>query len=81
MNRSGIKGEVVGWVTSGGYAHYVQKSVALGYVPKEIAAADDGFEIEIIGKRYPAQAAARTAIRSFRQPDARLTDGCAQPIP
>jgi dimethylglycine dehydrogenase len=48
-------GKVIGWVTSGGYAHYVQKSVALGYVPKEIAASDEGFEIEIIGKRYPAR--------------------------
>ena len=30
-------GKVVGWVTSGGYAHYVDKSLALGYVPKELA--------------------------------------------
>ena len=47
-------GKVVGWVTSGGYAHFAQKSVALGYVPKEIAEEDQGFEIEIIGKRYKA---------------------------
>ncbi len=26
-------GKVVGWVTSGGYAHYVDKSLAQGYVP------------------------------------------------
>ena len=31
------KGKVVGWVTSGGYAHYVDKSMAQGYVPKELA--------------------------------------------
>ncbi|MBL8906635.1 MAG: GcvT family protein [Rhizobiales bacterium] len=49
------QGKVVGWVTSGGYAHYVQKSVALGYVPKDIAVSDEGFEIEIIGKRYAAR--------------------------
>ena len=30
------KGKVVGWVTSGGYAHYVDKSMAQGYVPKEL---------------------------------------------
>ena len=30
-------GKVVGWITSGGYAHYVQKSVAMGYVPAAIA--------------------------------------------
>ena len=47
-------GEVVGWITSGGYGHYVQKSIAMGYLPKENAAQDDGFEIEIIGKRYKA---------------------------
>lgn len=54
------KGEVVGWVTSGGYAHTVKKSVALGYVPKELAGEDTGFEIEIIGKRH--------AVRPQREP-------------
>ena len=48
-------GKVLGWVTSGGYAHYGQKSVAMGYVPKEAAESEDGFEIEIIGRRYPAR--------------------------
>jgi dimethylglycine dehydrogenase len=47
-------GAVVGWITSGGYAHWAGKSVALGYVPLAIADADEGFKIEIIGKRYPA---------------------------
>jgi dimethylglycine dehydrogenase len=49
------KNNVRGWVTSGGYAHHVGRSVALGYVPKEIAGEEDGFEIEIIGKRYNAR--------------------------
>ena len=31
------KGEVRGWVTSGGFAHPSGVSVAIGYVPKEIA--------------------------------------------
>jgi dimethylglycine dehydrogenase len=48
------KGEVIGWITSGGYAHHAGKSVALGYVPKEIIEDDEGFEIEIIGKRHKA---------------------------
>jgi dimethylglycine dehydrogenase len=48
-------GKVVGWITSGGYAHHVGKSVALGYVPKEIADEDASFEIEIIGSRYGAK--------------------------
>jgi dimethylglycine dehydrogenase len=49
------EGKVAGWVTSGGYAHWAGKSVAMGYVPREIAAAEDGFEIEIIGKRRKAR--------------------------
>ncbi|AZO74594.1 MAG: FAD-dependent oxidoreductase [Mesorhizobium sp.] len=48
-------GAVRGWVTSGGYAHHSKKSVAMGYVPKEIADEPDGFEIEILGKRHAAR--------------------------
>jgi dimethylglycine dehydrogenase len=48
-------GKVVGWVTSGGFAHWADKSVAMGYVPTELAATDDGFEIEIIGNRHKAR--------------------------
>ena len=47
-------GKVVGWVTSGGYAHTAGQSVALGYVPAALAAANSGFEIEIIGERRKA---------------------------
>ncbi len=49
------EGRVVGWVTSGTYGHSVGRSLALGYVPKELAQADAGFEIEIIGERYAAR--------------------------
>lgn len=48
-------GAVCGWVTSGGYAHHSRKSVAMGYVPREIADAQAGFEIELLGKRLPAR--------------------------
>ena len=50
-------GSVVGWVTSGAYAHYCRASLALGYVPTALAdGPDDGpFEIEIIGRRRPAR--------------------------
>ncbi|MBM3531434.1 MAG: FAD-dependent oxidoreductase [Alphaproteobacteria bacterium] len=48
-------GKVVGWVTSGGYGHTVAKSLALGYVPKDLVSALGGFEIEIIGDRRPAR--------------------------
>ena len=48
---------VVGWVTSGGYAHYVEKSMAQGYVPAALASdeSDGIFEVEILGKRWPAR--------------------------
>jgi dimethylglycine dehydrogenase len=48
-------GKVVGWVTSGGYAHHSQVSVALGYVPREVADLQAGFEIELLGRRHPAR--------------------------
>jgi dimethylglycine dehydrogenase len=47
-------GKPVGWVTSGAYGHRVGASLALGYIPKALAGADSGFEIEIIGERRPA---------------------------
>ncbi|TIM31892.1 MAG: FAD-dependent oxidoreductase [Mesorhizobium sp.] len=48
---------VVGWVTSGGYAHYIQESMAQGYVPAALAADESAglFEIEILGSRRPAR--------------------------
>ena len=46
-------GKVVGWVTSGGYGHTVQKSLAMGYIPKDLAS-DTAFEIEILGERRRA---------------------------
>jgi dimethylglycine dehydrogenase len=48
------KGAVVGMVTSGGYAHFVEKSVALGFVPVEMIADGAAFEIEILGEMRPA---------------------------
>jgi dimethylglycine dehydrogenase len=46
--------DVVGFVTSGGYAHYSQKSVALGFVPRELAKQGEAFHIEILGDKRPA---------------------------
>jgi dimethylglycine dehydrogenase len=48
-------GRVVGWVTSGAYGHRVQRSLALGYVPRALAEVSEGFEIEIIGERHRAR--------------------------
>jgi dimethylglycine dehydrogenase len=52
-------GKVVGWITSGGYGHHVGKSLALGYVSSELACADRGFELEILGERRAAAIAAK----------------------
>ena len=46
--------EVVGFVTSGGYAHFVEKSVAFGFLPTELATEDREVEIEILGDRRRA---------------------------
>ena len=42
-------GTVVGWVTSGGYAHHSELSMAVGYVPTEFADSDGPWEIEVVG--------------------------------
>lgn len=49
-------GKVVGWVTSGGYGHYVDLSLAQGYLPAALARdlGKGAFEIEIIGDRRKA---------------------------
>ena len=48
---------VVGWVTSGGFAHHVGKSLAQGYVPAPLAENESAglFEIEILGHRRAAR--------------------------
>ena len=48
-------GDCVGYVTSGGYAHHVGKSMALGYVPAELAADGTALEVEINGETYAAK--------------------------
>lgn len=49
------KGEVKGWVTSGGYAHAPGLSVAIGYVPKEIADEESGWQVELLGEMLDAK--------------------------
>ncbi|MFQ6023636.1 MAG: FAD-dependent oxidoreductase [Acidiferrobacterales bacterium] len=48
-------GGCVGYVTSGGYAHYTKNSVAMAYVPAELAREGTEFEIEILGAKRPAK--------------------------
>jgi dimethylglycine dehydrogenase len=49
-----IHGAVVGWVTSGGFAHASGVSVAMGYVPKEFATTREGWQIEVLGEMLAA---------------------------
>ena len=62
-------GQVVGWVTSGAYGHRVQRSLALGYIPRALATETEGFEIEIIGERRKAT---RAALASYDPDGARM---------
>jgi dimethylglycine dehydrogenase len=62
-------GEVVGWVTSGGYGHSVGKSIAMGYVDKAVADQTTGFEVELIGER---RAAVRLAEAAFDPSGSRM---------
>jgi dimethylglycine dehydrogenase len=55
------RGRVIGWVTSGGFGHYVGLSLAQGYVPAAVASdmGSDAFEIEILGERRQARIIAK----------------------
>ena len=44
----------VGYVTSGGYAHHIKKSMALGYVPTNFSKHETILDIEINGIFYKA---------------------------
>ena len=47
-------GKTVGYVSSGGYAHHVRKSIALGYIPSPLYTHGTALEVEINGKLHPA---------------------------
>jgi len=49
--------QVIGWVTSGGYAHSVGASMAQGYIPNTLSKLIQNgiFEIEILGERRPCK--------------------------
>ena len=48
-------GESIGYISSGGYAHYVKKSVALGYVPTKHSKPGTKVQVEILGEMYNAE--------------------------
>ena len=47
-------GKCVGYITSGGYAHHVKKSMAMGYVPTNLAKEGSEIIVEINGELYKA---------------------------
>ena len=48
-------GAAVGYISSGGYAHHVCRSMAMGYVPAELASGGQKLEVEILGEMYRAE--------------------------
>ena len=48
----------VGMTSSGGYGHRVGKSIALGYVTAELAEPGTSLEVEVLGKKLPAEVVA-----------------------
>ncbi|MFT5502525.1 MAG: dimethylglycine dehydrogenase [Gammaproteobacteria bacterium] len=48
-------GEVVGYVTSGGYSHHTQTSIAFGFLPTELIKEGAIVEIEILGEMIKAE--------------------------
>ena len=52
-NEAVIKdGKSIGYVTSGGYAHFVKKSVAYSYLDKKLSKSNEKFTVEINGDFY-----------------------------
>jgi len=47
--------EAVGYITSGGYAHHVGKSMAMAYVAAEHAEAGNKLQVEILGEMHDAE--------------------------
>ena len=48
-------GQAIGYISSGGYAHHVGKSMAMGYVETAYAEAGTVVDVEILGEMYPAE--------------------------
>ncbi|MEK6204463.1 MAG: glycine cleavage system protein T, partial [Amylibacter sp.] len=50
-----VDGVAVGYVSSGGYAHHVKKSVAMSYVEAAHASVGTRVQVEILGQFYDAE--------------------------
>jgi dimethylglycine dehydrogenase len=49
-----LNGKVAGWITSGGYSVSAKKSLAIGYLYRDMAQESDTFSIEIVGEKCAA---------------------------
>ena len=65
-------GKPVGWVTSGAFGHRVGASLALGYVPAALAAADERIRDRDHRRASPGDSSRGRGVRSRRRADARL---------
>ena len=50
-----VDGDAVGYITSGGYAHHVQQSMAMAYVASDHAAPGNIVQVEILGELKDAK--------------------------
>ena len=48
-------GEVVGYTTSGGYGHRIEKSIALGYIKPSLNTAGTSVEVNVLGTMIKAE--------------------------
>jgi dimethylglycine dehydrogenase len=51
-----VRGNVVGYVSAGGYGHCVGHAIALAYLPRRLLEAGATFEVEVLGERLNAVA-------------------------
>ncbi len=49
------EGRRVGFVTSGGYGHHVQKSLALAYLDRDVIESNPPLTVHVVGEERPAQ--------------------------
>jgi len=49
------EGRAIGYISSGGYAHHLQKSMAMGYVSIENTVEGTNVDVEILGEMYSAE--------------------------
>ncbi len=54
-----LNDQLAGYISSGGYGYRVNKNLALGYLGAEYLN-QQGFEIELVGERFPAKVLARS---------------------